>query len=76
MTPASPTRQRTMSNPFAYTNADFDRAPLMFYYEVTQACDHGAPLAEFGKKNPLRKEIAKMAKTLHDAIMSDAAAAG
>jgi len=28
-----------MSNPFAYTNADFDRAPLMFYYEVTQACD-------------------------------------
>ena len=44
--------------------------------QVTQACDHGAPLAEFGKKNPLRKEMVKMAKTLHDAIMSDAAAAG
>jgi radical SAM protein len=23
----------------AYTQADFDRNPLMFYYEVTQACD-------------------------------------
>jgi radical SAM protein len=23
----------------AYTAADFDRGPLMFYYEVTQACD-------------------------------------
>jgi radical SAM protein len=22
-----------------YTNADFDHSPLMFYYEVTQACD-------------------------------------
>jgi len=42
--------------------------------QVTQACDHGAPLAEFAKKNPLRKEIAKLAKTLHDAIRVEAAA--
>ena len=42
--------------------------------QVTQACDHGAPLAEFAKKNPLRKEIAKLAKTLHDAIRAEAAA--
>ena len=28
-----------MKNPLNYSNADFDRAPLMFYYEVTQACD-------------------------------------
>jgi len=26
-------------NPSDYTTADFDRNPLMFYYEVTQACD-------------------------------------
>jgi AdoMet-dependent heme synthase len=25
--------------PTPYTTADFDRSPLMFYYEVTQACD-------------------------------------
>lgn len=42
--------------------------------QVTQACDHGAPLAEFAKKNPLRKEIAKLAKTLNDAIRAEAAA--
>lgn len=41
---------------------------------VTQACDHGVPLAEFAKKNPLRKEIAKLAKTLHQAIAAEAAA--
>ena len=23
----------------AYTQADFDHSPLMFYYEVTRACD-------------------------------------
>jgi len=28
-----------MDSRLPYTNADFDRAPLMFYYEVTQACD-------------------------------------
>jgi len=26
-------------NPPPYTNADFDESPLMFYYEVTRACD-------------------------------------
>jgi len=42
--------------------------------QVTQACDHGAPLAEMAKKNPLRKDIAKLAKTLHEAIKAEAAA--
>ena len=26
-------------HPVQYTQEDFGRAPLMFYYEVTQACD-------------------------------------
>ena len=26
-------------SPFDYTPADFGSSPLMFYYEVTQACD-------------------------------------
>ncbi|WP_420397141.1 AAA family ATPase [Nioella sp.] len=42
--------------------------------QVTQACDHGTPLAVFAKKNALRKEIAKLAKTLHDAIRAEATA--
>jgi pilus assembly protein CpaE len=42
--------------------------------QVTQACDHGVPLAVFAKKNVLRKEIAKLAKTLHDAIRAEATA--
>lgn len=42
--------------------------------QVTQACDHGTPLALFAKKNALRKEIAKLAKTLHDAIRAEATA--
>ena len=25
--------------PSTYTEADFDISPLMFYYEITQACD-------------------------------------
>ncbi len=33
---------------------------------VTQANDHGLPLAESSAKNPVRKEIAKLAKSLHD----------
>jgi len=33
---------------------------------VTQANDHGLPLAENAGKNPLRKEIAKLAKSLFD----------
>jgi len=34
--------------------------------QVTDSCDHGLPLAETMPKNPLRKEIAKMAQTLVD----------
>ncbi|SCM67093.1 AAA family ATPase [Donghicola eburneus] len=32
---------------------------------VMQACDHGQPLAESAAKNPLRKEIVKLATQLH-----------
>jgi pilus assembly protein CpaE len=34
--------------------------------QVTQANDHGLPLAETTAKNPLRKELQKLAKSLHD----------
>lgn len=34
--------------------------------QVTQANDHGMPLAETAAKNPLRKEIAKLAKSIYD----------
>ena len=34
--------------------------------QVTQSNDHGLPLAETAAKNPLRKEIAKLAKSLFD----------
>jgi pilus assembly protein CpaE len=34
--------------------------------QVTQANDHGLPLAEQAAKNPLRKEIQKLAKSLFD----------
>lgn len=34
--------------------------------QVTQANDHGLPLAELAAKNPLRKEIQKLAKSLFD----------
>ena len=34
--------------------------------QVTQANDHGLPLSETAPKNPLRKEIQKLAKSLHD----------
>lgn len=33
---------------------------------VVQADDHGLPLAETAAKNPLRKDIMKLAKSLHD----------
>lgn len=41
---------------------------------VTQANDHGLPLAETAAKNPLRKEIQKLAQQLHE--LDRAAAAG
>ncbi|MDX1780479.1 MAG: AAA family ATPase [Thalassovita sp.] len=34
--------------------------------QVTQAGDHGTPLAEAAAKNPLRKEIAKLAASLNE----------
>lgn len=42
--------------------------------QISQACDHGVPLADMAKKNPLRKEILKLAKTLHEAIAVQAVA--
>lgn len=42
---------------------------------VTQACDHGLPLASSAAKNPLRREIAKLALSLHELGQSDAEAA-
>ncbi|MFD0980231.1 AAA family ATPase [Tropicimonas aquimaris] len=39
--------------------------------QVTQACDHGLPLSETAGKNPLRKEIAKLAASLHDLIATE-----
>ena len=42
---------------------------------VTQAGDHGTPLATAAGKNPLRKEIAKLAMSLHELGKSEAEAA-
>ena len=42
---------------------------------VSQGADHGQPLASSAPKNPLRKEIAKLASSLHALGKSDAAAA-
>lgn len=40
--------------------------------QIAQSCDHGLPLAETAAKNPLRKEIAKLAKSLHDVNQAEA----
>ena len=42
---------------------------------VLQSCDHGQPLAAAAPKNPLRKEIAKLAKSLHELGANEAKAA-
>ncbi|MES0825981.1 AAA family ATPase [Ruegeria sp. SCP11] len=42
---------------------------------VMQSGDHGQPLASAAAKNPLRREIAKLAKSLHSLGSSDAEAA-
>jgi pilus assembly protein CpaE len=42
---------------------------------VTQCGDHGMPMATSAAKNPLRKEIAKLAQSLHDLGQSEAKAA-
>ncbi|HHS93768.1 MAG TPA: pilus assembly protein CpaE, partial [Rhodobacterales bacterium] len=33
---------------------------------IVHACDHGVPLAETAAKNPLRKEINKLAQSVHE----------
>ncbi|MGH1356390.1 MAG: AAA family ATPase [Thalassovita sp.] len=43
---------------------------------VVQAGDHGQPLAQSAAKNPLRKEIAKLAHDLHEIGQQEVAAAG
>ncbi|SHF02033.1 pilus assembly protein CpaE [Litoreibacter ascidiaceicola] len=40
--------------------------------QVAQSCDHGLPLVETAAKNPLRKEIAKLAQSLHETNMAEA----
>ncbi len=42
---------------------------------VMQSCDHGQPLALSTPKNPLRKEIGKLAQSLHELGRNEAAAA-
>lgn len=42
--------------------------------QVTQSNDHGLPLSETAAKNPLRKELAKLAKSLFDLSKSAEAA--
>ncbi|APX89374.1 pilus assembly protein CpaE [Brevirhabdus pacifica] len=37
---------------------------------VTQACDHGLPLAMTAGKNALRKEIQKLAKSIHEVAVA------
>ena len=43
--------------------------------QITQACDHGLPLASSCGKNPLRREIAKLAQSIHDLGQDEAEAA-
>jgi len=43
--------------------------------QVTQGADHGIPLATSAPKNPLRKEITKLAQSLHELGRNDAKAA-
>ena len=41
---------------------------------VQNACDHGQPLAQAAAKNPLRKEIQKLAKSIYELGQSEAEA--
>lgn len=43
--------------------------------QITQACDHGLPLASSCGKNPLRREISKLAQSIHDLGQEEAEAA-
>lgn len=40
--------------------------------QVSQNADHGVPMSEGIAKNPLRKEIAKLAKSVHDVNQAEA----
>jgi pilus assembly protein CpaE len=42
--------------------------------QVTQANDHGLPLAESNAKNPIRKELQKLAKSLYELNNAEAVA--
>jgi pilus assembly protein CpaE len=42
---------------------------------VTQSCDHGLPLADTNAKNPMRKEILKLATSLLEVSKADTEAA-
>jgi pilus assembly protein CpaE len=42
---------------------------------ITQANDHGMPLAASAPKNPLRRELAKLAASIHDLKGDEAKAA-
>lgn len=42
--------------------------------QVVQACDHGLPLADVARKNPLRREIQKIAASAHELNRAAAAA--
>lgn len=42
---------------------------------ITQGADHGLPLAESAPKNPLRREIQKLAASIHELNNNDAQAA-
>ncbi|WP_425500512.1 AAA family ATPase [Roseovarius bejariae] len=43
--------------------------------QVSQSCDQGTPLGSSAAKNPLRKEIAKLASSLHELGKNEAEAA-
>ncbi len=43
--------------------------------QVTQGADHGSPLAASAPKNPLRREIAKLAASIHETKSDEANAA-
>ena len=43
--------------------------------QVMQSCDHGVPLSETAAKNPLRKELVKLATSIHELNVAAEAAA-
>ena len=42
--------------------------------QITQSNDHGLSLAQTAPKNPLRKEIQKLAQSVHEIAATDVAA--